>query len=116
MQSIQDLPYDKRMQELGLYSLTQRRNRGDMILVFKIIKGLVNIDMTKLFEFADYTSTRGHKYKLKTPKVCNTEIRNRYFSQRIVLPWNKLPHSIINATTVEMFKREYDRVHNLKTN
>ena len=116
VQSIEDLPYPERLKELDLYTLEQRRNRGDMITVFKIIKGIMKVDMSKLFNFADYKRTRGHQYKLKTPKTCNTNIRQKFFSQRVLLPWNKLPHSIINSENVEMFKREYDKVHKLKTN
>ena len=116
VQTIENLPYSERLKELDLYTLEQRRHRGDMITVFKIVKGIMDIDMSKLFEFADYNRTRGHQYKLKMPKTCNTNIRQNFFSQRVLLPWNKLPHSIINAENVEMFKREYDKVHKLKTN
>ena len=49
VQSIEDLSYPDRLKELDLYTLEQRRHRGDMITVFKIIQGMMNVDMSKNF-------------------------------------------------------------------
>ena len=107
--SVKDLPYPERLKKLNLFSLAQRRERGDLILVFKIIHGMVNIDSTKLFQYADYRATRGHPYKLKVPKISKTEIGRNRFTQRTVLPWNALPDHVIQSKSVEEFKREYDK-------
>ena len=115
VKALHDLPYEDRLKELSLYSLAQRRERGDMITVFKIIHGLIDIDMTKLFQFSEGSKTRGHNYKLKIPKPFKTDVRKYSFSQRIVLPWNNLTNSITSAKTVDIFKREYDK-RMLKTN
>ena len=115
VKALHDLPYEDRLKELSLYSLTQRRARGDMLTVFKIIHGLIDIDMTKLFQFSEGSKTRGHNYKLKIPKPFKTDVRKYSFSQRIVLPWNNLTNSITSAKTVDIFKREYDK-RMLKTN
>ena len=115
VKALKDLPYEDRLKELSLYSLAQRRDRGDMITVFKIIHGMIDIDMTKLFKFEDSNKTRGHNFKLKTPKSFKTDMRKYSFSQRIVFPWNNLSDSITSAKTVETFKTEYDK-RMLKTN
>ena len=49
---ISDLPYETRLQILGLPSLKERRIRGDMIEVFKILNGFENIDSEKFFKRA----------------------------------------------------------------
>jgi len=41
---LKDLPYEERLQALGLPSLQFRRRRGDMIQVFKIMRGLDRLD------------------------------------------------------------------------
>jgi len=38
------LPYSIRLQKLGLYSLYCRRERGDLIETYKILKGYYNIE------------------------------------------------------------------------
>ncbi len=38
------LPYEERLQRLGLHSLQRRRLRDDLITAFKIFKGLLDID------------------------------------------------------------------------
>ena len=44
---------------LGLFHLEQRRLRGDLIEVDKILTGLDKVDKEKLFPFADGTRMRG---------------------------------------------------------
>ena len=114
VQSIQHLSYEERLAELNLYSLSQRRERGDMITVYKILNGMMDIPADKLFKLADKTPTRGHSMKLKVPRTCKTDIRRDAFSQRTISPWNKLPEHIIKCETVKEFKREYDK-HMLNT-
>ena len=48
VQSIEHLSYPERLQKLKSYSLADRRLRADMITVHKIVRGLTDIDMTKL--------------------------------------------------------------------
>ncbi len=43
------LPYEERLQRLGLHSLQRRRLRDDLITAFKIFKGLLDIDPNLLF-------------------------------------------------------------------
>ena len=82
VRSIHELSYEDRLSELKLYSLEDRRLRGDLITVYQIITGKMDIAMDKLFEYADGRQTRGHQYKLKMPKVCQSEIRRNSFSHR----------------------------------
>ena len=41
--SLNDKPYDERNKILGLWSLEERRNRADVIEVFKLIKKMTNV-------------------------------------------------------------------------
>ncbi len=43
------LPYEERLQRLGLYSLQRRRRRADLITAFKIFTGLLDIDPNLFF-------------------------------------------------------------------
>ena len=54
--------YEERLQKLNLWSLQERRNRQDLIEVFKICKGFsTRIRPEELFHFDDRgKGTRGH--------------------------------------------------------
>ena len=41
-----------------------RRDRADMIQVYKILHDIDNVDKNKLFTMSTYTATRGHSLKL----------------------------------------------------
>ncbi len=43
------LPYEERLQRLGLLSLQRRRLQDDLIIAYKIFKGLLDIDPNMLF-------------------------------------------------------------------
>ena len=62
--TLQHVPYTERLVLLKLPSMQYRRWRGDMILMYKIIQGLIGIDMS-IFTFRDIPpTTRGHQYKV----------------------------------------------------
>ena len=54
----------RRTSKTGLYSLECRRQRGDLIETFKILKGLEEIKAEKLFTLSQYLSTRRGPLKL----------------------------------------------------
>ena len=54
---LMEMPYEQRLRILNLPSLPYRRKRGDMILMYKIMNGLVRIDSEFLFTPAN-TSQR----------------------------------------------------------
>ena len=45
---------------LGMFSLRRRRLKGDMIKVFKIIRGIDKVNLGKLFCIDDDEGTRNH--------------------------------------------------------
>ena len=53
---LRDLPYEERLRKLGLLTLESRRERGDLISVYKMVNGMDRIgeDLLKL----DTGSTR----------------------------------------------------------
>ena len=52
------------MRELGLFSLERRRLRGDLIEVYKIMKGIDRVNSWKLFPRLEMTNTRGSTLSL----------------------------------------------------
>ena len=73
--SIKDEPYETRRHILKLPTLKDRRLRGDLIQVYKIVHGFDNLDRSKFFKFVTEESshrTRGHPYKILPPHVNHT--------------------------------------------
>ncbi len=58
------LPYEERLQRLGLRSLQRRRLRADLITAFKIFKGLLDIDPNFFFFPPTRRGLRGHPFKV----------------------------------------------------
>ena len=104
---LSNLCYEERLKKLSLSTLMYRRNRMDMIQVFKIVQNIDDISMNGLFEFSD-TQTRGNSKKLKKPRALKT-FRMNSFCVRTINQWNSLPDDIVNSKTVLCFKTKYDR-------
>ena len=100
---LKELPYNLRLQFLGLIPLELRRLRSDLIEVFKIMKGFVKVDSSDLFLIRESSVTRGHMLKLYK-KQCHLDIRKYFFNQRVVNAWNNLPAEAVESTTVNAFK------------
>ena len=100
--------YEDRLKFTGLSTLEARRKRGDMIEVFKILKGVNKLDSASWFELANNRRTRGHRLKL-VKKRSRLDIRKHFFSQRVVNDWNSLPEVMVEAESVNSFKNRYDK-------
>ena len=75
-----------------------------MIEAFKIIKGFEDVDSELIFPLKIKNAhLRGHDFIfLKGVKL---NVRKNIFSQRVVNDWNKLPETVINSTSINMFKK-----------
>jgi len=58
------MEYEARLEALRLWSLEERRNRADLIEVFKMMHGLSSVPVTAFFQVAANSCTRGHSRKL----------------------------------------------------
>ena len=109
IEGMKGLEYTERLARLGLFSLARRRLRGDLIWTFKIVKGMTNIVPNSIFSFREDSRLRGHTLTLKKERPHTSE-RANFFSYRVVNYWNRLPQSVINARSVDVFKRELDTI------
>ena len=108
VKSIKHLSYSERLKTLGLPTLEYRRERADMIQVYKILHDIDKADREKLFQMAAYTSTRGHPLKL-FKKRCRLNLRKNYFSQRVIDQWNRLPTNLVTAPSLNAFKSRLNK-------
>jgi len=101
--------YPKRLKQIGITSLKDRRLRGDMIEVYKLLTGKEKINYEQFFTLADkHYSLRGHDKKLVKERS-RLDTRKFFFSQRVVNSWNSLPAEVVNAASANRFKNAYER-------
>ena len=107
---LKDLSYEERLKKLKLPSLTYRRLRGDMIETLKIITEIYDQEIVpKLEKRLDNITTRGHHYKLKKNRI-KTRVRQHFFTNRIIDPWNSLPIQVVSAPNLKTFERRLDKL------
>lgn len=104
---LRNLEYEERLKELQLPSLVYRRLRGDLIEIYKYTHDCY--DTKSLFEIQEDNITRGNDLKIKKQR-CRRDVRKRFFSLRITDIWNKLPNSIVNASSLCLFKIKIDNL------
>ena len=66
---IRHLTYADRLSILNIPSLLYRRKRVDIITLYQIFHGLVDLELLDFFSLSSYSPTRGHSRKLDPPAV-----------------------------------------------
>jgi ribonuclease P/MRP protein subunit RPP40 len=66
IKEVRELTYEQRLKRLKLWTLEERRNRGDLIEVFKMYKGFTDMKIEDLFKvYSNDRGTRGHTARLQ---------------------------------------------------
>ena len=102
--------YQERLKILKLESLQSRRVKRDLVYMYKIIHKLVDVNFADFFEFSNFNGhcLRRHNLHLLRKKPAKTQVRNNFFSVRVIKMWNDLPADTVNSQSLAIFKRELD--------
>lgn len=105
--TLKEMSYEDRLRKLNLPTLKFRRMRGDLIEVYKMMKGIYDPDVGEMFTISR-DRTRGHSMKLYKPRTTSS-MRHSFFTHRIVDIWNTLPEIVVSAPNLRSFERLLDK-------
>ena len=105
---IRNKGYERRLVELDLLTLEQRRLRGQLIETFKIVRGFCAVDPRTMFTLNE-NPTRNHGFKLVVPRFRTNKFRD-FMTVKVCRVWNSLPRELVNAPSVESFKTNLDGI------
>jgi len=103
IRGLEHLSWEERLRELGLFILEKRRLRGDLTAALQYPKGACRKDGENIFSRACCDRTRSNGFKLREGRS-RLDIREKFFTIRVVKDCNRLPRGIVEATSLEPFK------------
>ena len=76
-----------------------RRLQGDLTAAFQDLKGAYKQEGNQLFTRVDNDRTRGNGFKLRAGGF-RVDIRGKFFIERVVRQWNRLPGEVVDAPSL----------------
>ena len=107
---IERLTYEERLREMKLPTLEARRERGDLITIYKLVNKLEETDKEDFLLKTErgVGSLRGHTQRLSKGK-CLKNTKRYSFPHRSIDTWNGLNEETVSARNVHKFKEILDR-------
>ena len=107
MHEIRGLDYPDRCKHLGIEQLMDRRERGDLIQMYKLVHGL---DKVKWQAPLQWRPPRGGNRSMLAREIFKRcDARHHFFTNRSANIWNQLPDNVVSAPTINSFKSKLDK-------
>jgi len=110
---LRSLEYEERLRILGIWSFKERRNRADLLEVYKMKSGFSAIPFDTFFEIENQQRTRGHTQKIVKQRI-NLDLRKYFFFEPVVDRWNKLDQTDIDCKSINGFKNKLEKIRKQK--
>ena len=103
---LKGVDYRTRLERMNLTSLELRRQRGDLIKMFKIVRGADKVEWHREPLWSERREPK--RCQLRREIVSSCQQRHNFFFNRIAKQWNELPDEVVESATVEVFKSKLD--------
>ena len=80
-----------------------------LIMIFKLINGLIDIDPSSIIQIKTNNITRGHSKRLLIDKA-RIDLRRNLLKNRVASVWNNLHDNIVNVKTLSIFKSKIKNI------
>ena len=104
--------YEERLKAANLTTLEARRERGDMIQVWKYLHHMQDVDPALLFTLKQEVAVRTTRLSADefalADKPASHDERRHFFTVRVIRDWNSLPAEVKRSGSVNTFKNNYD--------
>ena len=111
--------YEERLATAKLTTLEARRERGDMIQVWKYLHHQQDVDPSPLFTLKQEVAVRTTRLSADelalVDKQSTHDPRRYFFTVRVVRQWNNLPIDVRRSGSINSFKNSYDAFINSRT-
>ena len=86
-----------------LSNLVTRRKECRLMMCYKLLNDVINIDALKKFQPATRVGRNDHHLKLHIPHARTDSLKYSYFI-RTAHDWNDLPQNVVQSPTLNIFK------------
>jgi hypothetical protein len=93
------------LQDLQWETLEHRRSKMQLVMMYKIVNGLVDISASDYLTPPSRSTRSSHSLKYRQIQTSSDYYKYSFFP-RTILSWNSLPASIAEAPDLNTFKRE----------
>ena len=101
MPSLHDINYVDRLKSCNIELLELRRIHTDLVMLYKILNGLMYVNMDNCFTLS-MNNTRGNVCKL-VKHYSRLDTRKYFFALKVIDIWNSLSDNIICYTNIKQF-------------
>ena len=81
---LKNVRYEDRLFKLNLTTLEERRTRGDLIQLYKILSGFNIVNLRNKLKSVPVVGTRSSPLNLVVPPIPRTPLRNHFFINRVL--------------------------------